>query len=363
MRLVERVREVARIDERDIMFSRVTRVEGTDEYNDYYRRNPEKKKIDDAIRAMPPMNGDTTKFYDPLNSPMVDAAFGFLSDIRGLVDGPDSAEKKVDALPEEFTERLKGLAQLYGAKLTGVALLDESYYYTHRGRTDQVYGERVEPDLPYTFVFAVETDPDYINTAPVLSQSIEVTRGYVDAAVIGMILLYYIKSMGYRARNHMDGNYLMVMPLAARAAGLGDIGRHGLLVTPEYGSRIRLGAVTTDMPLVADKRSPLKIKEFCEACGRCALLCPSKAISKEPPIEIDGVERWQTNQGACFGKWMEFGTDCGICVASCPFSLPMDKEDIEKYYKDVEYKHDILEKYGTMEFRKKINNEKLDWLK
>ena len=354
---------MARIDERDVVFSRVTRTEGTKEYNDYYSRNPQKKEFDDALRAMPPMNGNTTKFFHSLNSPMVDAAFGFLSDIRGLVDGPDSADRKVEALPEEFTDKLKGLASLYGAKLTGVALLDESYYYTHRGRTDQVYGERVEPHLPYTFVFAVETDMDYINTAPTLSQSIEVTRGYVDAAIIGMILLYYIRSMGYRARNHMDGNYLMVMPLAARAAGLGDIGRHGLLVTPEYGSRIRLGAVTTDMPLVADKRSPLNIREFCESCGRCALLCPSKAISAESPGIIDGVERWQTNQEQCFKKWMEFGTDCGICVASCPFSLPMKMEDIEKYYKDAEHKYDILQKYGTMEFRKNTDNEKLDWLK
>lgn len=354
---------MARIDERDVMFSRITRVEGTREYKDYYTRNPEKKDLDDSIRAMPPMNGSTTKFFHPLDSPMVDAAFGFLSDIRGLVDGPEAPSEKVEALPEEFTDKLRGLASFYGARLTGVALLDDSYYYTHRGRTDAVYGQRVQPDLPYTFVFAVETDKDYINTAPVLSQSIAVTKGYVDAAIIGMILTYYINSMGYKARNHMDGNYLMVMPLAARAAGLGDIGRHGLLVTPEYGSRIRLGAVTTDMPLLADKRSPLKIREFCEACGRCALLCPSKAISPDSPRKIDGVERWQTDQGQCFRKWMEFGTDCGICVAACPFSLPMDMEDIERYYEDPENKYEILEKYGAMDFRKNIDNEKLEWLK
>jgi len=84
------------------------------------------------------------------------------------------------------------------------------------------------------------------------------------------------------------------------------------------------------------------------------LLCTEK---------IDGVERWQTDQGKCFRKWMEFGTDCGICVAACPFSLPMDKKDLEKYYEDPENRHDILEKYGAMDFRKNIDNEKLEWLK
>nr|USC32058.1 reductive dehalogenase [uncultured bacterium] len=352
-----------RIDERNIMFSRISRTEGTTEYEDYYRKNPQNKEFDDSLRAMPPMNGDSTKFFHLLNSPMVDAAFSFLSDIRDLVEGPPSAETKVEAPPEEFTKKLKGLAELYGARLTGVTSLDESYYYTYRGRTDKVYGEKVDPTLPYTFVFAVEMDHDYINTAPVLSQSIEVTKGYVSAAIVGMLITYYIRQMGYTARNHMDGNYLMVMPLAAKAAGLGDIGRHGLLVTPEYGSRIRLGAVSTDMPLIANDSSPLKIREFCEACGRCALLCPSKAISKELPGNVDGVERWQIKQELCFKKWMDFGTDCGICVASCPFSLPMEKSDVEKYIDNPEYKHEILKKYETMEYRKKVNDDKLSWLK
>ena len=354
---------MARIDERNIMFSRITRVEGTKEYEDYYKAHPENKEVDDDLRAMPPMNSKGRKFFHELNSPIVDATFKFLSDIKGLVDGGIKAGEKVDARPEDFTRKLKGLAELYGAKLTGVAELDESYYYTYRGRTDEIYGEKVEPQLPYTFVFAVEMNPAYINTAPLLSESIEVTKGYLDTAIIGMILAYYIKSLGYEARNHMDGNYLMVLPLAGKAAGLGDIGRHALLVTPEYGSRIRLGAITTDMPLLKSQPSLLNIRNFCQICGRCAKLCPSKAISDKPPKSIDGVERWQTNQALCFKKWMDFGTDCGICIASCPFSLPMEKKDIEEYYKNPDYANEILEKYNITDYRKKIDEDQLEWLK
>lgn len=354
---------MARIDERNVMFSRISRVEGTDQYKDYYETHPENKEFDDALRAMPPMNSDKTKFFDKFDSPIVDTTFEFLSDIKGLVDGGVKADKKVEGTPETFTRKLKGLAEFHGAKLTGVAELDESYYYTYRGRNDEVYGEKVDPHLPYTFVFAVEMNPAYINTAPQLSQSIEVAKGYLDAAIVGMMLAYYIKSLGYEARNHMDGNYLMVMPLAAKAAGLGDIGRHGVLVTPEYGSRIRLGAVTTDMPLLKSEPSLLKIRDFCEICGRCAKLCPARAISPEAPKVIDGVERWQIKQELCFKKWMDFGTDCGLCIASCPFSLPMEKEDIEKYYKNPEYAKEILEKYNITDFRKKMDLDKLKWLK
>lgn len=345
---------MARIDERDIMFARMARVEGTKEYNDYYRAHPEKKEFDDALRAMPPMNSDKTTFFDQLDSPIVDATYEFLADMKGLVDGGVKAEEKVEATPEVFTAKLKALAQLYGAKLTGIAALDASYYYSYRGRRDEVYGEKVEPHLPYTFVFAVELDPAYINTAPALPESIGVTKGYLDAAIVGMMLAYYIKSLGYQARNHMDGNYLMVMPLAAKAAGLGDIGRHGLLITPEYGSRIRLGAVTTDLPLVTSEPSQLQVRDFCELCGRCAKFCPSKAISKESPKIIDGVERWQTEQELCFRKWMDLGTDCGLCMAICPFSLPLAKEDVENYYQDPTHAQEILNKYGIMDFRQKM---------
>lgn len=353
---------MARIDERNIMFARMTRKKGTKEYEDYYKRHPENKEIDDAIRAMSGMNSQGSKFFDPLASPIVDATFEFLADINGLVDGGVKAEEKVEASPEAFMKKIKGVAELYGAKLTGVAELDESYYYTYRGRTDKVYGEKVEANLPYTFVFAVEIDPNYLNTAPLLAESIGVTKGYLDAGIVGMMIAYYIKSLGYEARNHMDGNYLMVLPLAAKAAGLGDIGRHGLLVTPEYGSRIRLGAVTTNMPLLKSEPSTLNMKDFCDSCGRCAKLCPSKSISTEGQKEIDGVKRWQINQESCFTKWIDFGTDCGICIAACPFSLPMEKKDIEEYYKNPEYAKEILKKYNIMDYRGKIDMEKLKWL-
>ena len=62
-------------------------------------------------------------------------------------------------------------------------------------------------------------------------------------------------------------------------AGFGQLGRNGLLVHPEYGSRLALAKVITDMPLEPDAPSDFGLTEFCEVCDICAKNCPSRAIS------------------------------------------------------------------------------------
>lgn len=71
-----------RIDERDIMFARMSYREGTDAYKDYYKRNPDKKEIDDILRQPPYVLGEGTATFDPINSPIGEAAFRFLGDIK-----------------------------------------------------------------------------------------------------------------------------------------------------------------------------------------------------------------------------------------------------------------------------------------
>lgn len=352
-----------RIDERNIMFSRMARIEGTLTYEDYYRMHPELKEIDDGIREMPGLCADGTAMYHPLNCPMVTSAFDFLADIKHLVEGPSVACSPFESDPEAFTKRIKGLAMYYGSVLCGITACDESYYYSTRGRHDAVYGQKVEPVHEHTIVFAMEMNKEAIDTAPQIPESLAAVKGYVDAAVVGMLLTYYIKSLGYDARNHMDGNYLMVMPLAAKKAGLGDIGRHGLLVTEKYGSRVRLGAVTTNMPLNHDKISDFNITDFCKICNRCAFTCPAKAISNQDRKLIGGVERWQIIQEECYKKWRILGTDCGICVSACPFSSEIPEALIEAYKNNPEKGSDIL-KYHSEKFPiRPFNKEKPDWMK
>ena len=81
-----------------------------------------------------------------------------------------------------------------------------------------------------------------------------------------------IRGLGYPARAHIAGsNYQIMLPPVAQDAGLGELGRNGYLISSRFGARFRLGAVTTDLPLVPDSPVTLGVQEFCAACRKCAV--------------------------------------------------------------------------------------------
>lgn len=318
---------MSKYDGRSVMFARMRYEKGSKEYEDYYKAYPEHQENDDHLRSEPEINGEGTAMFDPINSPFADAGFVLLEDIHKLVDGPSKGEKQ-EASPETFTRKLKLFSQYIGAKVVGVAKMQDDFYYSVMGRPIEEYGRLVEGDLPYGLVVGVEMDQDMINRAPQLEELFAVTKGYVDAAFIGLWMTYYIKSLGYEARAHIDGNYEVIATEVAQAAGLGETGRNGLLISPEYGQRLRFAVITTDMPLVADQAVDLGIKRFCELCNKCSKSCPGKAISHLPQQEIDGKMRWRIEHEACYKMWRRIGTDCGVCLSVCPFSQNIAVADI-----------------------------------
>jgi ferredoxin len=95
------------------------------------------------------------------------------------------------------------------------------------------------------------------------------------------------------------------------------------LMTPTLGPRVRLGVVTTDLSLVADGRNgDASVLDFCSVCQKCAACCPPRAIPSGARQEIDGVLRWRIDSDLCFRYWNVLGTDCGRCMAVCPYSHP-----------------------------------------
>lgn len=118
-----------KIDERDTMFSRMNLDQNSPEFEDYYKRRPELKEIDEELRKLPQLGSEEGKVYDELNSPIVDASFGFLNDIKPFAEGVKS-ENRVEVDPEIITNKLKGLAKYYGAKLVGVTEIKENHFYS-----------------------------------------------------------------------------------------------------------------------------------------------------------------------------------------------------------------------------------------
>ena len=76
------------------------------------------------------------------------------------------------------------------------------------------------------------------------------------------------------------------MPLAV-AAGIGEMGRNGMVITEKYGSRIHMpDVILTDLPLTADKPIDLAVPDFCSYCRKCAITCPTNSIPFENKVVI-----------------------------------------------------------------------------
>lgn len=98
---------------------------------------------------------------------------------------------------------------------------------------------------------------------------------------------------------------------AAQAAGLGTIGRHSLLITPEFGSMVWLGAVLTELELEPDE-----LKErVCNDCNLCVEACPINALEH---TNINQKSCWNYAFGEKDGCWQ---ISCHKCRDVCPYNL------------------------------------------
>ena len=314
-----------KVDERDALFHRFYRIKpGTKEFKAYYEMRPENRKPDDEIRKLPGLNEPGSMSYNKFTSPFQQAEFDIIDTFNKDVDFWPEPENinKVEASPEEFTMIIKGFARYLGAKLVGMTKLNQAYVYSHIGRSPGTWGEEIKIDHPSAIVVAVEMDFDMVRFAPHHIVTTETALKYFEAGKIAAIIARYIQLIGYKARAHIDGNYrVMCVPIAVDA-GIGELGRLGLLITPKFGPRVRLAVITTDIPLVYDKPISFGVQDFCTFCKKCATNCPSGSIDKGNKKVYRGTEKWISNQTTCYKFWRMQGSDCSVCVNVCPFSHP-----------------------------------------
>jgi ferredoxin len=311
-----------RVDERDIMFARAHLSPGSPEHEAYYARRPENLASDEKIRALPGLLSPDAQKANAQIFAVAEASFELTEAVREEVDGA-VALNRVRMGPAENTSFLKDLTLYFGARSVGITKLQPYHVYSHIGRGSGTYGDPIDVDHSYAIAFTVEMDHEVMGNAPNAPVVMESARQYAEAAKIALQLGYFIRSQGFPARAHIDGNYRVIAPLVARDAGLGEIGRMGLLMTPELGPRVRLGVVTTDLPLLPDPRfDGRSMIDFCRICLKCAENCPSKSIPFDDRQEIAGALRWRINPDTCFRYWNVIGTDCGLCMAVCPYSHP-----------------------------------------
>jgi len=308
-------------DERDVMFSRNELVPESEKFNSYYSDKPEKKNLDDKFRDKPGLLSDKTSFYEPISYASAHANLQVIEALKPIVNGEiASVKQNVDA--KSITNYIKDWSVKLGAHTVGVTELKDYHLYSHKGRKE-LYGKEVNNDHPYAIALTIEMDSELVKTAPKGPVVMESTQQYLSSGTIALQIAHFIRNLGYSARSHIDGNYEVICPLVARDAGLGELGRMGLLMTPKLGPRVRIAVITTDIPLVINKKPDFSSAiDFCGICKKCADICPSRSISFDDREEVEGVLRWKINSESCFTYWCTAGTDCGRCMAVCPYSHP-----------------------------------------
>ena len=327
------VGRVTRVDERDIVFARNRTLRpGSEQYEAYYALHPENEQFDAARRKRGGPLGQPGTIDKPQDRPNVAAAMACLSipvhlstpDKFNPSAHPEFNAQRVAMTPEIAAGRVKGFALSLGADLAGITEINPLWIYSKRGEIFKdnwdEWGRTIDVNHKYAIVFATEMALDLVGTAPHTPTTIASMANYARGAFIATQLAAYIANLGYSATaNHLRHYDAVLVPLAVDA-GLGETGRLGYLMTKEFGPRVRLGAVTTDLPLIPDQPLDLGVADFCRICKKCANCCPSKSIPRDDPKEVNGTLRWKLNAETCFDYWGKVGTDCNICMRVCPWS-------------------------------------------
>jgi reductive dehalogenase len=310
-----------RFHEGDAVLSRRKYEPGSSVYEKYYNTHPDFKDVDDKARSNPGLLSEQSKYYDPVTYGAAEANFILTDNLHSLEDFPVSKTKEsVDA--KKMSLFLKNWMLKTGAHSVGYTRLEDHHLYSHKGRGKRA-GEVIDNNLPHAIAITVEMDKDLMKYAPASPTVMESAEQYLRSGVLATKLGVFIKGLGYNATVHIDGNYEVICPLVAADAGLGVIGRMGLLMTPRLGPRVRIAVVSTDLPLVYHAaKTDITTLDFCKHCKKCASVCPVQAIPLGPRAIVDGNYRWKINSEKCYNYWTVSGTDCGKCVISCPFSHP-----------------------------------------
>ncbi|TFG20500.1 MAG: 4Fe-4S dicluster domain-containing protein [Promethearchaeota archaeon] len=261
----------------------------------------------------------------------------------------------------DLTSKIKKAARFFGASLVGITAINPKWLYKSGFIRPNLVSEaeskkairegnvneqvldspiKLPEGIDKAIVIVIEMDGKAISTAPAQPAAAAASLCYSKMAFIISCLGEFIRNLGFKAVQCGNDTALSI-PLAIDA-GLGALGRNGLLITPEYGSRVRICKIFTNLPLISDSINfefIQKVQKRCKNCSKCVEACENGAISSEnepgfitPTISNNpGVKKYYINPEKCFEFWIKNSSDCGKCIAVCPFSR------IQRFYTPSEF--------------------------
>ncbi|SHE71640.1 reductive dehalogenase [Mariniphaga anaerophila] len=237
---------------------------------------------------------------------------------------------------------IKKAAKLYGADLVGIAPFEERWVYNTEAYIPfDVNGQPIKEEVNIfrkvefdfepksVIVLGFEMDYESYKTQPSAIGAAATSMGYSKMMETSVRLAFMLRRLGYNTVH--AGNAVGVSVPLAIQAGLGESSRMGLLITEEFGPRVRLAKVYTDLDITTDAPKTFGVKQFCEICRKCADACPSKAISKavkttdpenKPMNDCNGkgIDKWYNDHQKCLSFWGENWGECAVCISVCPYN-------------------------------------------
>ncbi|MDW5267686.1 MULTISPECIES: 4Fe-4S dicluster domain-containing protein [Acidobacteriaceae] len=223
-------------------------------------------------------------------------------------------ETRNEASAQQLAAEMTAFALAHEVDAVGIAAMKPLYVFE---------GYTIEEPWVIVLVLAhnyeqlIQVPSDETNGIGVTEIGVQYARG----TRASYALANWIRSQGYKAKAYPgpSADALLLIPPAVDS-GLGELGKHGSLISPQFGSGIRLAGVTTNMPLEATSPVRFGADQFCATCQICTNACPPGAISEQKQM-VRGLERWYVNFDKCIPYFAE-AASCGICFAECPWTRP-----------------------------------------
>ncbi|HML05204.1 MAG TPA: 4Fe-4S binding protein [Methanobacterium sp.] len=225
--------------------------------------------------------------------------------VKSLKNNPENPKM---GTKNEFFDEFENYAKSIGIDKLGYVKVPSQLIFKDKAI---LYGNAI--------ILIMEMDKEAIDAAPS-----EVTQemGVVTYDELGKKtneLAEFLRKNGFGAHASHPAGGIVMYPHLAQYAGLGYMGRHGMLITPEFGPRQRISVIFTsiqNLP-VNDSNEHSWIPHFCIKCGKCVRKCPGDAIGES--IE-NGEIRTKIIKDLCHG--------CTICMMECSFNK-MEYEKIK----------------------------------
>ena len=242
---------------------------------------------------------------------------------RPLMDAAAvSADIEPTAPPvgRDVTAELRTKARELGFGEVGFTRFDRRYVFT---------AKKGWVRFEHAICLALEQEYAPTQTLPSVESERVHFGTYETAARMALDMADYIRSLGYRAQiHHPTDNSAVFIPMFV-AAGLGQLGANGQLLSPHFGSRGRLLIITTDAPVTYDSPVDYGMHEFCKKCQVCVNRCPGRAISRDK-VWYRGVLKNKIVYDQ-FRPIVVRYEGCGVCMKVCPVQRYGMKAVMEHY--------------------------------